>query len=136
MPYPIGDIEGIGAAHAQTLMQAGIRSTDQLVDACRTPRGRKAIAAKTGLSEEELFRWTNLADVSRIRGVAKQYLELLNSVGVRSMRDLKVSKADALSQSLKQSNEEKHLCKVSPSIAVVRKWIDQAKTLGSKVTHK
>jgi predicted flap endonuclease-1-like 5' DNA nuclease len=136
LPYPIGDIEGIGAAHAQTLMQAGIRSTDQLVDACRTPRGRKAIAAKTGLSEEELFRWTNLADVSRIRGVAKQYLELLNSVGVRSMRDLKVSKADALSQSLKQSNEEKHLCKVSPSIAVVRKWIDQAKTLGSKVTHK
>jgi predicted flap endonuclease-1-like 5' DNA nuclease len=121
-------------AHAEKLMQLGLRSTDQLLEACKTPRGRKQTSAKTALVEDDLLRWAHLCDLARIRGVAKQYLELLSASGVHSMKELRGEKADHLSQLLRKSNEEKQLCKVSPSVAVVRKWIDQAKTLGAKVT--
>ncbi len=134
LPYPIADIEGVEPSHAEKLMHAGIRSTGQLLEACKTPHGRKVTASKTSLAEEDLLRWANIADIARIRGVAKQYLELLSKAGIHSMKELRLAKADNLSQMLRQSNEEKHLCKVTPSVAVVRKWIDQAKALGAKVT--
>ncbi len=136
MPYPIVDIDGMEPAHLEILMRAGIRSADQLLESCKTPHGRKMTAAKTSIAEDQLLYWANLADIARIRGVAKQYLQLLALAGVHSMKDLRTAKADGLSQLLRQANEEKHLCKVTPSVAVVRKWIDQAKTLGSKVTSK
>jgi predicted flap endonuclease-1-like 5' DNA nuclease len=136
LPYPIVEIEGMDSSHAEILSSAGIRSTEQLLESCKTPHGRKVTALKTSIAEEQLLRWANIADLSRIRGVAKQYLQLLATAGVLSMRDLRAAKADGLSQLLRQANEEKHLCKVTPSVAVVRKWIDQAKTLGSKVTTK
>lgn len=136
LPYPIVEIEGMEPSHAEILSRAGIRSTEQLLESCRTPHGRKITASKTSIAEEQLLRWANIADLSRIRGVAKNYLQLLATAGVLSMKDLRAAKADGLSQLLRQANEEKHLCKVTPSVAVVRKWIDQAKTLGSKVTTK
>ena len=136
MPYRIVDIEGVEPSHAEKLMQAGIRTTGQLLESCKTSHGRKVTASKTSLAEEDLLRWANLADIARIRGVGQQYLELLSKAGIHSMTDLRSAKADNLSQLLRQSNEEKHLCKVTPSVAVVRKWIDQAKTLGAKVTSK
>ena len=136
LSYHVSDLDGIGAGHAEILLHAGIRSTDHLIDACRTPRGRKTTASKTGISEEDLLRWTNLAELARIRGIAMQYVVLLSAAGVASVRDLKSCKAGILSQRFRHLNEERHLSKVSPSIAVVRKWIDQAKVLGSKVSVK
>lgn len=136
LSYPVTDLGGLDAAHAETLVHAGIRSTDHLIEACKSPHGRKVTALKTGLCEEDLLRWANLADLSRVRGIAMQYVELLSAAGVASVKDLKSSKADTLSQQFRQLNHEKQLCKVSPSIAVVRKWIDQAKTIGSKVSVK
>ncbi len=93
------------------------------------------MAGKTGIAEPLLLKWTNHADLFRIKGVARQYAELLEAAGVDSVKELKTRRADALSQALRQLNEEKKLCKVSPSIAVVRKWIDQAKTLQAKITY-
>ncbi len=135
LAYPIIEIDGVGEVFGRKLNEVGVRSTDHLLEGCRTPRGRKQMAAKTGIAEELLLKWTNHADLFRIKGVAKQYAELLDAAGVDSVKELKTRRADALSQALRHKNEEKHLCKVSPSVAVVKKWIDQAKTLQAKITY-
>jgi len=135
LAYPIIEIEGIGPVWGKKLQEAGIRTTDDLLEECRTPRGRKQMSAKTSIPEETLLKWTNHADLFRIKGVAKQYAELLEAAGVDTVKELKQRRADALSQALKATNEERHLCKVTPSVAVVRKWIDQAKTLPAKITY-
>ena len=54
MSYPITDIDGIDGEVAAALKSAGIRSTDRLLEAARTVKGRKTLAAKTGFGREAI----------------------------------------------------------------------------------
>ena len=49
MTYPISDIDGLPSFAASKLKSLGIRTTDKLLEAARTAKGRKALAAKTGI---------------------------------------------------------------------------------------
>ena len=71
MSYPITDIEGIDGNVAAVLKSAGIRSTDRLLEAARTVKGRKTLAAKTGFDEKQLLCWANVADRMRIKGIRR-----------------------------------------------------------------
>lgn len=135
MPYPIAEIEGIGDSYADKLKIVGVRTTDSLLKAAGTPKARKTLATKSGISEALILKWANCADLMRIKGVARQYSELLEAVGVDTVKELKLRKADNLAQSMKQVNDTKNLCKVTPSVAVVRKWIDQAKQLPGMMSY-
>ena len=62
MTYPLSAIEGLSAYCASKLKSQGIRTTDALLEAARNVKGRKALAAKTGISDiqqiaRELFRF-------------------------------------------------------------------------------
>ena len=66
--YPLSKIDGLGA-HAQAKLKAqGIRTMAALLDNASTPKGRKLLATKTGLSEQQLLAWANIAvlELSRI----------------------------------------------------------------------
>jgi len=78
----IEDIEGIGAAYAKKLIAAGIKTTDNLLEAAATPAGRKNLAEKTGISEKMILEWVNLADLFRIKGIGEEYSDLLGEAGV------------------------------------------------------
>ena len=47
MTYPLSEIEGLTAYSASKLKSLGIRTTEALLEAARTVKGRKALAAKT-----------------------------------------------------------------------------------------
>ena len=134
MGYPIIEIPGLDAEQEDLLHRHGIHTSLQLLEACRLPRGRKNVALQTGIGDERLLKWTHCADLLRVKGIAGQYLALLEASGVSSIKDLRSSKADALSQAMREANERRKLCKVSPSVAVVRKWMDLARALPAKVT--
>ena len=51
MDYKIIDIEGIGDVYAQKLIAAGINKVSELLEKCAAPKGRKALAEETGISE-------------------------------------------------------------------------------------
>jgi uncharacterized protein DUF4332 len=46
----LDEIEGIGASHAQALKNAGIDTTEELLETGGSPAGRETIAEKSGLS--------------------------------------------------------------------------------------
>ena len=71
MTYPISEIEGLSAYSASKLKSLGIRTTDALLEAARTVKGRKALAAKTGISEQQLLEWANFSDYMRFPGWAR-----------------------------------------------------------------
>ncbi len=73
MSYPITDIEGIDGDIVIVLKSAGIRSTDRLLEAARTVKGRKLLSEKTGFDEKRLLCWANVADRMRIKGISKEY---------------------------------------------------------------
>ena len=49
MAYKIEEIEGIGPAYKEKLTTVKIATTDDLLEMCCNPEGRKAVAEKTGL---------------------------------------------------------------------------------------
>ncbi|MFO1038100.1 MAG: DUF4332 domain-containing protein [Geminicoccaceae bacterium] len=133
--YPIAEIEGIGASYAGRLTAAGIRSTAALLAACADPKGRKATATKTGIDDAKLLKWANMADLMRIKGVGRQFAELLEAAGVDTVKELKHRKADALAQKCAEVNKAKKLTRAVPNATRVAAWIEQAKALPPALTY-
>lgn len=135
MIYKIQEIEGIGPTYGQTLEKAGIILTEDLLKTCRSAKGRKEVAAATGLSVGQLLKWANLADLMRIKGIGKQFSELLEAAGVDTVKELKQRRGDNLAAKMKQVNEAKRLTGVAPSEKQVGGWVEQAKALRPVMSH-
>lgn len=135
MSYPITDIEGIDGETAAILKSAGIRSTGRLLETARTVKGRKLLAAKTGLSEKSLLCWANVADRMRIKGISREYAELLQAAGVDTVKELKYRNPCNLAQAMAEANKRNKLVRMLPSEKVVARWIDHAKKLPIKISY-
>src|SRR3974377_2359822 len=136
MSYPITDIEGIHGGAANILRTVGIRSTERLLEAARTVRGRKMLAIKTGFDEKQLLCWANVADRMRIKGVRKEYAELLQAAGVDTVKELKYRTPANLAEAMAEANKRRKMVNLLPSEKVVSNWIEGAKKLQIKITYK
>lgn len=135
MGYKIDEIEGIGPAYKEKLSAAGIGTTDDLLDQCASPKGRKDVADKTGVSEKHLLGWTNMADLMRVSGIGRQYAELLEASGVDTIKELRNRNVENLTAKMAEVNGEKNLAKSTPSESMVQDWVAQAKTTEPKITY-
>ncbi len=135
MSYPITDIEGIDGDAAAILKSVGIRSTARLLDTARTVHGRKLLAAKTGLAEKSLLCWANVADRMRIKGINKEYSQLLHAAGVDTVKELKYRNPANLAKAMADINKKNKLVRFLPSEKVVARWIDHAKKLPLKISY-
>ena len=135
MSYKIDEIEGIGPANRESLLKAGVTSTDDLLENCANPAGRKAMAEKTGLSEKKILGWTNMADLMRVSGVGRQYAELLEASGVDTIKELRNRNPENLATAMQTVNSEKNLAKTAPTTTTVEKWVSQAKETDPKITY-
>ena len=129
------DIEGIGSAYAQKLTVEGITTTDALLDAGATPKGREELSEKTGIAERLILEWVNLADLFRIKGVGEEYSDLLEEAGVDTVAELRRRNAENLHAKILEVNEAKQLVRRPPALNVVQNWIEQAKSLPRKVEY-
>jgi predicted flap endonuclease-1-like 5' DNA nuclease len=135
MPYPITAIEGIDAPTAALLKKAGIRSAHRLLDAAHSLSGRKALAAKTGIDEKRLLSFANAADRLRIKGMGKDYNELLKAAGVDTVKELQHRNPQKLAAAMALANQKRRLVRQLPTGTQVSRWIVSAKTLSSKITY-
>lgn len=131
----IVDIEGIGPVYAEKLGGAGIKTTEGLLEAGATKKGRKDLADATGIDEKKILRWVNMADLFRVKGVGEQYSDLLEAAGVDTVKELATRRADNLTAKMAEVNEGKNLVRQLPSEATVQGWIDSAKGLEPAVTY-
>ena len=125
----IEDVEGIGPAIGEKLRNAGIKDTDTLLANCCTPKQRKNLAAKAGLTDTQILKFANMVDLYRINGIGSEYAELLEAAGVDTVPALARRNATNLAAALAEVNEQKKLTRRVPPEADVTKWIDQAKEL-------
>jgi len=130
------DIEGIGPVYKQALKEkAGITTTEALLKAGATPKGREELAAKTGISGKLILEWTNLADLFRIRGVGQEYSDLLEEAGVDTVVELAKRNGDNLFKAMTEVNDRKALVRRLPTLEQVKDWIEQAKKLPRALTY-
>jgi hypothetical protein len=133
--YPLTSIEGIDVEIAAILKQAGIRSTEKLLEVACTLRGRKALAKTTGFDEKRILFWVNMADRMRIPGVSREYADLLQAAGVDTLRELKYRNPAKLAGALKDANKKHKMVRLLPSERVVSRWIGDAKKLPLKISY-
>ena len=128
-------IEGVGESFAQKLHEAGITTTDSLLERGSSPQGRKEIAEKSGLSEKNILKWVNQVDLARIKGISEEYGELLEVAGVDSVPELAQRNPENLYNNLVKVNQTKNLVRKLPAQSQITKWIEEAKGLPPVVTH-
>ena len=135
MTYPISEIEGLSAFSASKLKALGIRTTDALLEAASTAKGRKALSAKTGISEQLLLEWANVSDYMRIPGMGKAKIGLVRAAGVTTVRELAYRNPARLAQNMREVNEKRKLVRVLPSEKSVGDLIAKARKLPPKITY-
>ncbi|PZA13239.1 DUF4332 domain-containing protein [Rhodopseudomonas palustris] len=135
MTYPISQLDGITEVAASKLKSVGIRTTEALLEAAHTVKGRKALAAKTGLTEQQLLQWANLADCMRVPGLGKAKADLLRAAGVSTLREFTHRNPARLAQNMKEANLKRKLVRTLPSEKEVGQLIEQARKLPLKITY-
>ncbi len=135
MRYPLTAIAGLDAEAVAALKGAGIRSAGGLLENTRTATQRKQLAGRTGIDPRKLLCWANLADRMRVKGISKEYAELLSAAGVETVKDLKVRNPANLAKAMASANKARKLVRLLPSERVVTRWIENAKELPLKIRY-
>ncbi len=128
-------IEGIGPALSEKLESAGVGSVESLLETGGDKKGRAVLADESGISEDQLLKFVNHADLMRIKGIGGEYSELLEAAGVDTVPELAQRNAANLAAKIDEVNVEKKLVRVTPSGKQVEDWIQQAKGLPKAVHH-
>jgi len=135
MTYPISDLDGLSAFSASKLKALGIRTTDALLEAARTVKGRKELATKTGISEQQLLEWANVSDYMRIPGMGKARIWLVRAAGVSTVRELAHRNPARLAQNMREVNDKHKMLRMLPSEKSVEQLIAKARELPPKITY-
>ncbi|MGY8664583.1 DUF4332 domain-containing protein [Bradyrhizobium sp. UFLA05-109] len=135
MTYPISEIDGLSAFAASKLKAQGIRTTVALLEAASTLKGRKALSARTGISEQQLLEWANVSDYMRIPGMGKAKVNLVRAAGVTTVRELAYRNPSRLAQNMRAVNEKRKLVRVLPSEKSVGDLIAKARKLPPKISY-
>lgn len=127
--YPITEVRAIAPFYAAKLKSAGIRSTTTLLKGTSTPKLRRELSEATNIPMKLILDWANIADLTRVRGIALDYAELLVAAGVDTVKDLGRRNAANLVTRMKDVNDRKHYVELLPSGKRVSGWIEAAKSL-------
>jgi mevalonate pyrophosphate decarboxylase len=93
------------------------------------------LEAKTGIGHQQILRWVNEADLFRVKGIARQYTELLEKADVDSFLELAERNPEHLHAKLAEVNDAHNHVKVVPSAEHVKHWVEEAKALPRVVQY-
>jgi hypothetical protein len=135
MSYPIAAI-GTDADEAKRLKALRIKTAERLLEAARNPKGRRELAAKTGIDPKRLLGLANTADRMRVKGLGKEYAAILPAVGVDTVKELKYRNPEKLAKAISELNKRRKLVRFLPTVSLVTRWIEHAKKLPMKITYR
>lgn len=128
-------IASVGVQYAAVLREkASIRSAEALLRVGVIPEGRKYLAERTGISSDLILKWVNLVALLRIKGVGEEYCTLLEKAGISTLEELQQCDPENLYHRIIEVNLTKRVVRRLPTLAMVTRWIEQAKGLASAIT--
>lgn len=127
----IHKLYGIEPTLEMKLKARGIKDSDDLLLACRTPREAAELAQSSGTDVSVIMRLLHRAELARIRGIGETYTMLLEEAGVSTTRDLAAAAPDDLRARLTRVNADKRLVGRVPAQAMVNGWVSKAQRMPS-----
>lgn len=131
MSDPIGDVKGLSPAFKVKLEAEGITNTQQFLEHVRTAQQRTELAHKLGTTPVVIKELANRADLMRVKGVGTVFSDLLEDAGVNSCKELQHRVPEHLYTTLEEYHASKKLAHRTPTLAQVKEWIAEAKTLAA-----
>ena len=131
----LAKIKRIGKISSQKLKWAGIDTVEILLERGSTRRDRQIIAGETGISSKRILEWVNHVDLFRISGVGEDYALLLEAAGVNTILELSQRDPEELTVSIAFINQENDLVRRQPALAVVKRWVKEAKKLPQLIEY-
>jgi predicted flap endonuclease-1-like 5' DNA nuclease len=129
MGFNLADLERVGPDAAEKLALAGIRNTDELYARRADAAALAALAARTGIDVGKIREWSAMSDLCRIRGINEGLSQLLEALGIDSVRKLAEQDAAVLVKQMRRKNVEIYAVRgVGPESTMAR-WIEDAKAL-------
>mgnify|MGYP000938542882 CR=1 FL=1 len=135
--YKLIEIEGIGSAMSKKMEKARIKTVRGLLKKGATRKGRKELAETTGIKSSVILKWVNMSDLFRIKGIGKQYAELLEKAGVDTVKELKMRQPAALLAQMEKINNagKKRMVQALPGLKRVKSWVRQAQKMPPMITY-
>ena len=131
----IDAIRGMSLTSARTLRKKGIRTTEALLKRAGTRSGRKSLAHLTKLKEREILEWVNRADLMRVKGIGAEYADLLEAVGVDTVKELRRRNPASLARMANALNDQKRMVRRLPTQSMITSWVEAAKSLDPLVKY-
>jgi len=122
-------IEGIGSFYGKMLRNEGIATVDDLLRNGSTKRKRQRLANDVGVSYTTIDKWVCRGDLLRVKGIGRQYSELLETAGVSTVTDLSMRDPRSLWQRLKSVNRKRRIVRRIPPSRTIEIWILRANNL-------
>ena len=135
MAISVKKLKGINTNIESNLTKLGIRNSMQLLDASKGPSERKALARQSGVNERDILELANRADLSRVKGIAGVYSDLLEKAGVDTIKELATRRPDNLHAKLVEVNHRIKLSNREPTLSMVNDWVYQAKSLPKVLSY-
>ena len=127
--HAIGEVEDIDSANQEKLKGLGISTTDDLLGRASTPGSRSELASAIGVTDRDILKWANCADLMRVDGIGMQFADLLEEAGVDTIPELAQRNPSNLHARVVEVNSERQLSGRAPTAQEVDGWVEQAKAL-------
>ncbi len=125
----VDKLRGITTELAAKLKEQKILDGDQLLKAGCTPEGRQDLAKRLKVDPKALLELINRADLDRVAGVGAAYANLLEEIGVDTVKELSKRVPANLHAKLVEVNAEKKITAHPPKLEQVEAWVAEAKSL-------
>lgn len=86
--FKLKEFRGVNPEYVKKLGAIGIRNVREMVDAGRTPSGRKELSAKAGVPIDAVLELVKLSDLARIQGLKGIRARLYYDAGVDTIEKL------------------------------------------------
>ncbi|MHA1240690.1 MAG: DUF4332 domain-containing protein [Promethearchaeota archaeon] len=92
--------------------------------------GIKKLAEKTKISEKLLDKWAEHADLMRIDGIGPEYAEVINEIGIDSVKEFaQRNPNNTLERIVKLDKEKPDMFRRPPTLSMIEDWIEEAKKI-------
>lgn len=135
MAIPLKQLKGMTDELAKKLKGKDIRDSGQYLEAAASAKQRRALAKELDVDERTILELANRSDLSRLKGVAGIYSDLLEQGGVDTIKELGNRNPENLHAKIIEVNNEKQLAGRLPTLLDVVEWVEAAQEMPKMLSY-